>query len=424
MNKKNFKIYAVGGQVRDGLLNRPISDKDYLVVGATIKDMLDLGYKQVGKDFPVFLHPITGDEYALARTERKIGDKHTDFVFDFNPEITLKEDLSRRDFTINAIAKDLDTGEFIDPFNGIYHLKNELLQHINNSFKTDPLRVLRACRFAAQLDFMIAEPTIRLCRQMSMLGMLQHLTEERVWKEIEKALHTNNFALFLHYLSCCNAIQIILPEFAILDRIEEPLTYHPEGNTYAHTLLTLKQVDKYKLQGKDLALVNFGLLCHDLGKQLSENPPKHPGHDMLGIELVDKLCDRLKVPNVYREFGKISCKYHMKFYNFLSMNIKTQYDMIKEITKFKDDHNLALLQKVHVCDFLGRAKRRTDAEVDKVLKTISRQNLIFNIMKDVTLEDLPTDVQENLSHYQGEKFGKLYRDAMISYLKHKLNERG
>lgn len=418
-----MKKYLVGGAVRDLIMDKEPHDKDYVVIGSTPEEMLSLGYKQVGNDFPVFIGE-DGCEYALARKEISTGKGYQDFKFDFNPEITLKEDLERRDFTINALAID-DNDKIIDYFWGKKDIENMMIRHINNEhFKEDPTRVLRACRFAAQLDFMIAEPTLRLCRQMSRLGMLQHLTEERVWKEIEKALHTNNFALFLHYLNCCNAIQIILPEFDILDRVEEPLEYHPEGNTYAHTLLTLKQVDKYKLQGKDLALVNFGLLCHDLGKQLSENPPKHPGHDEAGIAIVDKLCDRLKVPNDYRDFAKKACKYHMKFYNFLDMNVKTQYDMIKEITKFKDNHNLALLQKVHVCDFLGRAKIRTGEEVDKVLKTISRQNLIFNIMKDVTLEDLPTDVQENLSHYQGEKFGKLYRDAMISYLKHKLNERG
>ena len=270
--------YLVGGAVRDLIMDKEPHDKDYVVIGSTPEEMLSLGYKQVGNEFPVFIGE-DGCEYALARKEISTGKGYQDFKFDFNPNITLKEDLERRDFTMNALAMD-ENNQIIDYFNGQYDIKNHLIKHINDEhFKEDPLRVLRACRFASKLDFMVAEPTIRLCRQMSRLGMLQHLTEERVWKEIEKALHTNNFALFLHYLNCCNAIQIILPEFALLDKVQEPLEYHPEGNTYAHTLLCLKQVEKHKLEGKDLALVNFGLLCHDLGKQLSENPPKHPGHD-------------------------------------------------------------------------------------------------------------------------------------------------
>ena len=183
-----MKIYKVGGCVRDELLGMDPQDIDYVVVGATPQIMLEHEYKQVGKDFPVFLHPITGEEYALARKEVSTGDGYQDFKFYFGPDVTLKEDLSRRDFTINAIAKDLNTSELIDPFNGIYDLKTGLLRHINNSFKTDPLRILRGCRFSAQLRFHLHADTIMLCRKMVRLGMLKSLSAERIWKEIEKAL--------------------------------------------------------------------------------------------------------------------------------------------------------------------------------------------------------------------------------------------
>lgn len=417
------KIYKIGGCVRDKLLGKEPHDIDYVVVGATIAEMLEKGFKQVGAEFPVFLHPETNDEYALARKEVSTGDKYTDFKFIFTPDITLREDLERRDFTINALAEDNITGEIIDYFNGINDLKNKVIRHINSEhFIEDPLRVLRGLRFACQLDFMIAEDTLRLMADMTQKGMLNALTEERVWKEIEKALTTPRFDLFLHYLDVIGALEVILPEVAALKDIPENTEYHPEGNAYAHTILTLKEVGQYSLSGKDLALVNFALMCHDLGKALTpkEELPAHHGHDFNGLKLINRLCKRLKVPNDFRDFAKNFCNYHMQFYNFLDRRTVTQYDLIETLTKFKDNHVMNLIQKCHACDKLGRGGFIKPERVELMLRVFNRMNLIYTILKDIGLKDLPTDVQERLSHYKGEKFGKIYRDAKISYLKHHL----
>ena len=417
------KKFLVGGAVRDELLNRPIHDRDYVVVGATVEEMLAQGYKQVGKEFPVFLDE-NGEEYALARKEISTGDKYTDFKFIFTPDITLREDLERRDFTVNALAKDLDTGVLTDYFNGLTDLKNGIIRHINSEhFVEDPLRVLRgirqSCEFQLYNDFVIAEDTLRLMQDMTQKGMLNALTEERVWKEIEKALNTPYFYLFIHYLDVIGALEVILPEVATLKNVPENTEYHPEGNAYAHTILTLKEVAQYNLNGKDLALVNFALMCHDLGKALTpkEELPAHHGHDFNGLKIINKLCNRLKVPNDFRDFAKTFCNYHMQFYNFLDRRTVTQYDLIETLTKFKDNHVMNLIQKCHACDKLGREGFIKPERVELMLKVFNRMNLIYTILYNIGLKDLPQEVQERLSHYKGEKFGKLYRDAKISYLK-------
>lgn len=419
-----MKQYAVGGQVRDELLKRKIHDKDYVVVGSTIDEMLSLGFKQVGAEFPVFLHPETHDEYALARTERKTGDKHTDFAFDFNPSVSLEEDLARRDFTINALAKDLETNEVVDYFNGLQDLKDGVIRHINEDFKLDPLRVLRFCRFQAQLGFKGAEETVDLCKRMVLDGMINHLTEERIWKEIEKALNTPNFDKFIEALDEVNALQIILPELYELKSIPENPVWHPEGNSYAHTLLCLKQVGLRCKENPNISFINFGVMCHDLGKQLTpkDKLPSHHGHDDLGKEIVERLCARLKIPNVYRDFAKKACQYHMKYQTLLETSIKKQYDMVNEITKFKDAFDLELLHNVHLCDLFGKARQITDEEFQYALNAINQLNLVFIFMKDKGLEDLPPERQQMLAKFKGKKFGEIYRAEKISLLKHYLGQ--
>jgi tRNA nucleotidyltransferase (CCA-adding enzyme) len=321
---------------------------------------------------------------------------------------------------------DMETGEIIDYFNGLTDIKNKLIRHVNaEHFIEDPLRVLRGIRQSCQLDFMIAEDTVRLCTDMVHKGMLSALTPERVWKEMEKALYTKKFYLFIHYLDVMDALSVILPEVAELKNVPENTDYHPEGNAYKHVLLTLKEVNNYDKEGKDLALINFALLCHDLGKALTDKTewPAHHNHDDLGLSLIDGLCERLKVPNDYRDFAKLFCKNHMKFYNFLERSVKTQYDNIEEITKFKDEHKLNLVQICHACDKLGREGFVKEERIDIMLRVFTRQNIIFTILKDIGLKDLPKETQEHLNHFKGEKFGKLYRDAKISYLKGKLHER-
>ena len=420
-----MKIYAVGGSVRDELMGREPHDKDYVVVGSTPEEMLSLGYKQVGNDFPVFLHPETHEEYALARKEVSTGKGYDDFKFDFNPNITLREDLERRDFTVNAIAKDTETGEIIDYFGGQKDIENRMLQAVNPKyFVDDPLRLIRGCRFAQQLNFKLTSNTVDLCRHMVREGMIEHLTEERVWKEIEKALYYPNFHVFLYWLDEVNALKIILPEVYELKSIPENTFWHPEGNVYAHTVMALARASQYVYGGTSDALINFGVLCHDLGKQLTpkDKLPSHHGHDDVGGEIVERLCARLKVPNVYRDFGKLCCKQHMRFYKFLDMKRKNQYDMINEITKFKDKLTLHLLQYVHLCDLHGKERPATTEEVEYSVKTIDLQNVIFDIMEGVGLDSLPEETQKHLSKFTGKEFGKLYRDAKISYLKHELGK--
>jgi len=418
-------IYKIGGAVRDKLLGKEPHDIDYVVVGSTPDEMLSLGYKQVGTDFPVFLHPETGEEYALARKEISTGDGYGDFKFDFNPKISLEEDCLRRDFTINQICED-ENGQIIDYFNGVKDLRHRMIRHIcAKHFVEDPVRLLRCARFAAKLDgFTIAEDTIRLCQSMVHKGMLNALTPERVWGEIEKALSSNHFNDFIHSLDVMDALEVILPEVAALKGVPENVEYHPEGNAYKHTLLTLKEVTNHKLSEQDRAYVNFALMCHDLGKALTDKAkwPAHHGHDDLGLSVIDCLCDRLKVPNDFRNYAKTFCKHHMKLYNFLDQHTKTQYDLIDTLTKFKDNHTLNIVQICHSCDKLGRAGMTNPERVELMLRVFNRMNLIYLILKDIGLKDLPVETQENLARFKGEKFGKLYRDAKISYLKRKLNE--
>ena len=427
-----MKIYRVGGSVRDELLGREPKDKDYVVVGSSIEEMLLRGFKQVGKDFPVFLHPETGDEYALARKEIKTGDKHTDFEFYFGPDVTLEMDLRRRDFTMNAIAKDEETGELIDPFHGYQDIQNKIIRHVDEThFIEDPLRVLRGLQFSTRFKMEIHRDTLNLFRRMVKEGMLLHLTEERIWNEIEKALYTTNFYNFITLLQEIDALEQIFPEVYDLINVPERLEYHPEGNAYDHTILALKEIYKqFDIFGvgmtlreeQELALTNFGLLCHDLGKAKTnkEEWPAHHEHETLGIPIIKNLCKRLKVPNEFRDYAILACKYHMKMYNILNSRTKTIYDFVNDICKFKNYDKLCYMFTIHECDLMGRKGEIAHKRIENMHKTIEYLDRIFNIMNGVTLKNLPEDTQKNLSRFKGVQFGKLYRDAMISYLKHSL----
>ena len=431
-----MEFYKVGGCVRDEILQRPVHDVDWEVIGADVEDMLNLGFKQVGKDFPVFLHPTTGEEYSIGRIDISTGPRHQDYKFITNKNIDLKTALLRRDFTINSLVMD-ESGEIIDYFNGVKDLRNKIIRHINTQhFMEDPLRVLRAARFAAQLDFSIADSTKRLCRYMVEKGMLNALSSERVWKEIEKALYTTNFYKFIEVLDDLDALQILLPEVYNLKEIPENIIYHPEGNSYKHVILTLQQVsNQYNIKGdflnlypdiqKEVALINFGLLCHDLGKALTpkEELPAHHGHSERGTDIIKNLCERLKVPNEFRDFGILACTYHMYFYEFLNTSVKKQYDKIKIWTdNFKDSKNVRLLLKLHRCDLDGRKGDIAQERIRTFENVSNRIETIITIMWNKTLKDLPHKKQEELSKFKGQQFGKLYRDAMISYLKHHLKE--
>lgn len=405
-----MKKYLVGGAVRDKLLNIKSNDNDYVVVGTTIDEMIDLGFQQVGKEFPVFIHPLTNEEYALARTEIKTGDKHTDFKFDFNPSITLKDDLIRRDFTINAMALD-ENNNIIDYFGGKEDLANKKIKAVRNeTFIEDPLRVLRGARFAAQLDFNVDNDTMELFKYMVNNHMLEHLTPERIWKELEKALTGNyNTFKFFDILNECGALKVIFPEFEKLIYVEENIKYHPEKTTFNH----LRECFKYCIQYDCPKIVKFAILCHDLGKSID-----YKNHDEAGIEVINEFCDRLKVPNNYRNFAILCCKYHMKFKYFNNTRISKQYDFVKNISNnFKDRNQLENFFWVMDADFNGKAIAREFNEIVDFENSLDLIENIYNIMKGIKLSDLSVSVKEKLNTYKGEKFGILYREEMINYLR-------
>lgn len=411
-----MKIYLVGGAVRDKLLNKQSHDNDYVVVGSSVSEMKSLGFHQVGKDFPVFLHPETNEEYALARKERKIGNKHTDFSFDFSSDVSLEDDLVRRDFTINAMALD-ENGNIIDYFNGQEDLKNQLLRAVRDeTFIEDPLRLLRACRFSAQLNFNIESNTMKLLQKMVGDNMIEHLTEERVWKEIEKALQSDcKSENFIRNLQESGALKIVLPELHALIDTPERLEYHPEGNSFEHTMLCLRVADDNNLS----SIVKFAVLCHDLGKALTPKDilPAHYGHELNGLSVIEKLCDRIKVPNDYRDFALIACKYHMNAHRFNKMKIRKQYDMIKTISlNFKNRQRLIDFIEVTKCDCFGRALTVSDDEKLERQNIEQRMLKIYDIMHGITLKDLPEKVQQRLSNVSGPKFGEIYYDEMVRYL--------
>ena len=406
-----MKCYQVGGSVRDEIMGVQPHDYDYCVVGSTIKEMLKLGYQRVGKDFPVFLKD--GKEYALARTERKTGNKHTDFKFKFGKKVTIEEDLARRDFTCNAIAKDED-GNIIDPFNGQADIKNKILRVVRpDTFIEDPLRVLRMCRFSAQLGFSAEIMTIHLCRQMVDDGMLEHLTPERIWKEIEKALQTNHFEYFVNNLSYTKALGAILPELDALKTVKEIKEHHPEENTFNHTALVLRYADQHNM----ISLVKFGCLLHDIGKVLTPKDilPHHYGHEEKGLEIVDKICDRLRVPNDYKEFAKKACKYHMSLRRIYEMSPGHIYDMIEDITRgFRYIIPLRLLFDVSEADLYGRGKEPREERVKQLEESKRIAFNMYDLMNKVDINDFP-ELIEKSEKLSGKEFGELYRVKKIQY---------
>jgi len=320
---KHVQIYLVGGAVRDELLQVPFHEKDWVVVGASPEDMLAQGYLQVGKDFPVFLHPSTKEEYALARTERKNGKGYTGFSVYAAADVTLEQDLARRDLTINAIAQRAD-GQLIDPYGGQQDIAQRQLRHVSAAFVEDPLRVLRVARFYARyahLGFQVAPETLQLMHQLSVSGELSTLSPERVWVETAKALTTQSPAAYFALLQQCGALKALMPELAALWGVPQPEKWHPEIDTGVHTLLVLEQAAKLS----DKIDIRFASLVHDLGKGLtpSELLPSHHGHEHTGLPLINQLCDRLRVPNQCRELALLVCEYHQLIHRAKELKAST-----------------------------------------------------------------------------------------------------
>lgn len=352
--KTHMKIYLVGGAVRDKLLGLPISDRDYVVVGTTPEAMLAKGFQQVGKDFPVFLHPKTHEEYALARTERKIGAGYTGFSCYSAPDVTIEDDLLRRDLTINAIAQS-DTGELIDPYHGVKDLKNRVLRHVSDAFLEDPLRVLRVARFAAryyQQGFRVAPETMTLMQSMVETGELSHLTPERVWVETHKAIMSHSPQVYFEVLRDCGALAVLFPEIDHLFGVPAPEKWHPEIDTGIHILMVMGVIATLS---NDID-VRFAALCHDLGKALTPKElwPSHPNHGEAGIPLIEALCERLKIPTSARDLARLAARYHDKIHVIGKLNAQEIVQIFDGLDSWRKPERIAQLSLVSEADARGR----------------------------------------------------------------------
>jgi len=350
----DLNIFLVGGAVRDSLLNRKVTEHDYLVVGATAQKMLDLGFTSVGKDFPVFLHPSTKDEYALARTERKQGQGYTGFVCYAEPDVTIEQDLMRRDLTVNAIAQDCD-GNLIDPYNGQSDLKNKILRHVSPAFAEDPLRVLRVARFAAryhQYGFTIAEETLDLMMHIAISGELASLSAERIFKEMQRSLEEDSPEVFFETLRACQALKCIWPELDALWGVPNPVEHHGEVCSGIHTMMVLKQAVKRSTLGQ----VRYAALCHDLGKTLTDKSlwPKHYGHEKSGLPLVKKSSQRFKAPNSYTSLALKSCEFHLHAHRAFELKPSTILTLFNKLDVWRKYEEFELFLDVCQADFNGR----------------------------------------------------------------------
>ncbi|MBR5154273.1 MAG: multifunctional CCA tRNA nucleotidyl transferase/2'3'-cyclic phosphodiesterase/2'nucleotidase/phosphatase [Alphaproteobacteria bacterium] len=408
-----MQIYKVGGAVRDKLLHKTSQDNDYVVVGSTIEEMLSLGYTKVGKSFPVFLHPITKEEYALARKEIKKGSRHQDFEFIFTPSITLEEDAIRRDFTCNAIYEDTATGELIDFHHGIEDIKNKVLRHISPHFKEDPLRVLRACRFVATLNFSLAPETISICQKMVEEGAIQHLSKARIFQELEKALSSPYFYRFVETARQIGLLQELFPEVEKLWSIPEREDYHPEKNTGTHTLLALKSANS-----KD-AVVNFSILLHDIGKTKTDQTlwPSHHFHENLGIDLAKNILKRIDAPKIYQEFIPFAIQNHMISHSQKLNNPKNLAKVALFLAKHQKQNYYLRFIDVLRADIKGRAIKDLNNE-DKEFQTfISMFERYYNASlksKNNLIEDFPS-VLEKLKNKQitNDELNEIVEKAII-----------
>lgn len=414
-----MKVYLVGGAVRDGLLGRPVHDRDYVVVGATHEEMIEKGFTQVGAAFPVYLHPETKEEYALARTERKVGDGHKGFETFFSPDVTLEEDLSRRDLTINAMAKDMVTGEIIDPFGGKHDLENMILRHTTSAFMDDPLRILRLFRFKAQLgnSWSVDHETYRLAYNNRY--RLAEISPERKWKEMEKALHGRNFMDYAYHLAQFGE----LPELDALRGVQQPEEHHPEGDAFIHTLLCLEQADKYKTD----PWVKFAVLCHDFGKAITFRKYGNLlGHEEAGLEPVRTLCERIRVPNEYRDIALYVTEQHTRVHCIIGRNgqknakprsVMKIFEAAGNVASQKTCIKVTALADACFCDAKGRGPK-------KAMLEYPQGHLLLDAFKAVHQLDTKHISSAMLEKGKsGVDIGEAIRVARIDAIRNVLNRR-
>ena len=347
-------IYLVGGAVRDSLLGRPVAERDWVVVGATPEELQARGFTPVGRDFPVFLHPHTREEHALARLERKTGPGYRGFVTEFAPDVTLEQDLARRDLTINAMAQAAD-GHLIDPHGGRADLERRVLRHVSPAFVEDPVRILRIARFLARfahLGFSVAAETLELMRQMSASGELDALVPERVWRELERLLGEPTPRAGIELLRECGALRIVLPELDALFGVPQSPKWHPEVDTGEHVLLALQVT-----AGRAAPVsVRFAVLMHDLGKALTPRSewPKHIAHEARGVPAIESLCQRLRVPQEHRDLALLASRFHTHVHRGLELRAATLLEVLESADAFRRPGRFAELLEVCECDARGR----------------------------------------------------------------------
>lgn len=395
-----MQIYLVGGAVRDQLLGLAVKERDWVVVGATPEQMIAQGFKPVGKDFPVFLHPKTNDEYALARTERKSGQGYHGFTCYAAPDVSLEADLKRRDLTINAMAQTAD-GKIIDPYGGQEDLAKGILRHVSPAFREDPVRILRVARFMARFflqGFVVDEDTGVLMREMVRLGEVSHLQGERIWQELDRALGEVEPSAFFQILRDCGALKVLFPEIDNLFGVPNPPQWHPEIDSGVHTLRALRQAAKLSTS----RTVRFATLVHDLGKALTpqEAWPRHPDHGERGVAAIEALCDRYPVPKRYRELAVLISRYHIFCHRCLDVLPKTLLNFLEEVDAFRRPERFYEFLLVCRADFWGRNQYLEPSvavpeyrpqifleEIMKQLNTIQTQELLAQGITGLALKD-------------------------------------
>lgn len=388
-----MQVYCVGGAVRDELLGLSVQDRDFVVVGSTPTEMELAGYKPVGKDFPVFLHPNTRDEYALARTERKTAKGYKGFQVHADPDVTLEQDLARRDLTINAIAKD-ESGHLIDPYSGIQDLKDKVLRHVSPAFSEDPVRILRAARFAARfIDFDVAPATMDLMREMVEKGEVDALVPERVWQEISKGLMEEKPSRMFEVLRACGALKKIMPELDALWGVPQPANHHPEIDTGVHVMMVIDYAASKQYQ----LPVRFAALMHDLGKGTTPKDllPRHIGHEQRSVDLLQVLCKRLRVPNDCKELAHIVAKFHGKVHQVEEMRPETLLQFLVETDAIRQPQRFGDFLLACECDIRGRTGYET--------QTFEKADLLLSLLKAASevdagavakLQDTPDKIKQ------------------------------
>ena len=407
-----MKVYEVGGAVRDALLGLPVKERDWVVVGASAEELTAQGYRRVGKDFPVFLHPNTGEEYALARTERKVGRGYTGFEFDTAPNVTLEQDLERRDLTINAIARDAG-GALIDPWGGRRDLDARVLRHVSAAFSEDPLRVLRVARFAARfakLGFTVAPETQQLMREIVTSGEIDALKPERIWQETVKALGEDDPEIYFEVLRACGGLARVFPEIDALFGVPQPERWHPEIDTGVHVMLALKVAARLSRN----AAVRFAVLTHDLGKAATPKVllPAHHGHERRSEQMLAQLCERLPVPNRFRDLARNVARHHGTVHRAAELKPRTVFDVIIDVDGLRQPERFE--EFLLACEADGRGRKGLE---DREYVQAERFRMALRAARSVDAGRIRAERE-----LDGEALGRALRDARLEAVKAALRD--